>query len=312
MFLPWWRSDPRSYKCLPHVNPYVALSVGYSTNPSIKGLGLYALGGAAKDTVLCMFTGAWAFESDVDAVFALDDPCVQNYGSTYGKHMTVIDSRTLRMDGRCDKLVVDRLVAMPRLRRGGPTGCRLLYDVRSGICDIGGLINGASAGSKANCKLQHAAVMLPAGDDNEKDAPDVRALGQRLEPHAAIAVVATEDILALAYDSKEPTELILDYGYDPANPGTADRFKRKPWDSRRYELKDREWQQGLRYGASIAATIPGAISWATAGPRLKPVPCGTGATAVTGLVAYQDTGPWYQNYLRKTVVGDVPLAPRSD
>lgn len=291
--LPTSYSVPLRVKALPHINPYAGLAVAPSTNPNIKGLGLYAMGGLSAGDVVCLFTGMWAFESDVDKAFTLTDPCIHNYSATFGKDMMVVDAATLKPNGSCRDLRVDRLTCVPRSVRGGPTQCGLVYDVRAGICDIAAVLNGASGSASPNCKLQHAIVKLPIGDEDYE---------RELVPHAAIAVVATAPVPRATADAVAPTELLLDYGYDPANPPPAERFKSRPWDSRRYGVSDALWNVGEWFGARIDNQFFGAVTWATCGPRIDRIPCGRGATAAQGIIAYQPTGDEFVTYLRTRVI----------
>ena len=337
--IPNSNTDPRTAVCFPHVNPALGLALSPSYNPKIKGLGLYALNGVKEGDVICLFTGMWAMESDVDCLYGLSDPCVKNYGATFHAHVidhTTWPNKTRATNGSyvTEKTSVDRLMCVPRVQRAEATpesaveesavdesaveesaveestGCHIVCDVRAGLCDVGAFFNGVARNKQAiNCALVQCVVNLPKAAVNPNDPLAKQAADGALWPHAAIAVVATATVDPVTSGTKKMTELLMSYGYNPSvNVAKAGRkYGYKEFDPRPHAIDTAAWDKLVNTGRSVEAQLP--VSWRMCGPRLAKVQVGI-KTLAEALVAYQPVGEGQRAYLQ-SVLPPLPSEPHA-
>ena len=265
-----------------HVHP----SIGVAAAAGDKGLGLFAAEDLAPDSLVCMYTGVWCYESEMEAQFPRDVElnlaCVHNYSfaSHYAFTQAEADrSRRTRQPhigqpshtgGGANKVRMQRLVCCPRMSvdSGGPTAfsvglCNLQYSDAPGapLCDAAALINNSHP-MPGNCRV-YEAVCTPA--DAEFTGDDA---GTRVEHACLVVRTGPEPIPA-------GTELEFDYTYsstkktDPRRTGAGYTF---PLEGRRFNDSSRdgrsremniayselafERELGARVAAELAAMVP--------------------------------------------------------
>ena len=203
-----------------HVHP----SVGVAPAPGVKGLGLFAAEDLEPGTLVCLYTGVWAFESEIDHQFPRAVPeniaCVHNYTMEHNFVFTQAEADRGRSNrqpnvgqpthtGGTPKVKMQKLFCCARMSAdaGGPSTfslglCNLQYrDAPDApLCDAGALMNnshplpGNVVAKRGVCTPVDAAVL---------DAEE----GTRAEHACLLLFVGANPIPA-------GTELEFNYGYD--------------------------------------------------------------------------------------------------
>jgi len=218
-----------------HVNPSVGLSLA-----GPKGLGVFAIEPLLEGDLVCLFTGVWAYESDVDKSLeggglVFNNPCVTNYATRWARVLpnedvddmlarkpkqpmpapklkphrinpgqSVEGSRQGKEGKALELKRFDRLIVLPRMSAQAlPGGLN-----RSGkLCNL-------QYSRAANAPLVDVGAMLNHSSKNfncKTKKALLRLAGDAIDgpEHPVLVVVAERDVSA-------GDELTIDYGYDPA------------------------------------------------------------------------------------------------
>lgn len=210
-----------------HVNP----RVGIARSPGEVGLGLYATAPLAPGELVCLFTGVYCYEGELDEQFPFAverfRACVHAYAMSHLPCFEASEAERGRkkinpgkgeygLKSGTPKITMQKLVCCPRMSEnvGGELSlglCNLQYSVEPGapLVDVGAVLNHSG---RPNCTAT-AAVVTPANGEGEEHACLLVRVG--------MAGVAAGEELTLDYGRPVPPKV------DARRTGAGHKFPLK-------------------------------------------------------------------------------------
>ena len=214
------------------------LSVDIS-NQVGAGLGLFTHDLIPVGGFIGLFSGIWAWESDVDSIFKASEKAVQSYMSRFDFWISPCD------EGLPNRQA-DRLLVLPRTNSEVSSGGRynIHYEPSAPVNDVLALMNNAptapegvapTVGEHANVRLETA--LLPRR--NQTGA---------VEYYACIAAFALDAI-------GSRSELLIDYGYSLVNRVKFKPRKRIPFSRLQHMTKSNAYWEARNQGVRVEGAM---------------------------------------------------------
>ena len=292
-----------------HVSPYIGIAPARNNRGVLIGNGLFPTQDIEQDEFVGFFTGLWALERDIAAVFPGDERrCVNAYAASARGFFLVNDEikyvriferggssdpspapDTVLPEVKCADSLVHDLICMPRMSSEGVTQaeeaqrlCALAYSPYGpNFVDVMGLVNTPRMGGKGRTREGEVFPTANLEAVTMVVFPD----GETRVPHITIGLFAATRIPA-------GKQMLWNYQYRRGTGGKGAEYSKSKWNPTKHSVSIKEgsdtWAEMLTAGQKAKTEVASwgrGVSPAWLGPKVKRVACAsTTGKLWTGLV----------------------------